>query len=88
MHASGSLHDFSQHLPQILLAHGAHLDYVNNEGKTLEDLLAKRGQPLNRIVNPMQHIRLSCLAARVIQKHKLQYVGFVPKALESFVQNH
>ncbi|XP_034230076.1 protein fem-1 homolog CG6966 [Thrips palmi] len=88
LHASGSFHDFSQHLPRILLAHGAHLDYVNNYGNTLEDLLAKRGQPLNRIVNPMQYTRLTCLAARVIQKHKLQYVGIVPKSLESFVQNH
>lgn len=88
LHTSATYHSCSPDLPRTLLKHGAHLDYVNNHGRTFEDMLSERGQPLHTIVNPVPYTRLTCLAARVISKHKLDYRGIIPKALESLVQNH
>ncbi|KAJ1522191.1 hypothetical protein ONE63_002499 [Megalurothrips usitatus] len=88
LHTSATYHSCSPDLPRTLLKHGAHLDYVNDHGRTFEDILAERGQPLHTIVNPVSSTKLSCLASRVIRKHKIEYIGKIPKALESFVKNH
>lgn len=73
-------------LAQTLLEHGAHLDTRNADGDTFETLL--KNQKIHELVNPVKYTKLSCLAARAIQEHKISYVNRVPKALYEFIETH
>ncbi|XP_031332381.1 protein fem-1 homolog CG6966 isoform X2 [Photinus pyralis] len=73
-------------LAQTLLEHGAHLDFVNNNGDTFTSLL--KGQHVHELVNVAKFSRLSCIAAQVIQQFKIPYKGIVPSSLVSFIQSH
>lgn len=73
-------------LAKTLLDYGAHLDAKNADGDTFETLL--QNQQLHELVNPVKYTKLSCLAARVIQKHQIKYVDHVPKSLYEFIESH
>ncbi|XP_055637312.1 protein fem-1 homolog CG6966 isoform X1 [Toxorhynchites rutilus septentrionalis] len=73
-------------LALTLLEYGAHLDTKNLDGDTFETLL--QNQRLHELVNPIRHTRLSCLAARVIQRHSIEYHKQVPKCLYEFIDSH
>lgn len=61
-------------------------DAKNNNGDTFESLL--EDQTLTEIVNPIRYTKLTCLAARVIQKHEIKYKNEVPKFLYKFIELH
>ncbi|XP_038073375.1 protein fem-1 homolog C-like [Patiria miniata] len=69
---------------RMLLDHGAHLDCRNKDGKAALDLL---GDALCDI-SPLNYTTLQCLTARAVIRHRLKYIGIVPKRLEEFVQIH
>lgn len=73
-------------LVRTLLAHGAHLDTIDSQGKTFKDLL--EDQEIHHIVNPIHYTKLSCLAARVIRRQKIKFYGEIPSQLEEFVLQH
>ncbi|XP_045501396.1 protein fem-1 homolog CG6966 [Colias croceus] len=71
-----------------LLAHGAHIDTVNYEGETPEEILKASGQSLAAIVNPLKYTTLKCLAARTVKNYKLPYRHVVPQCLHATVISH
>lgn len=80
---------------RFLLDCGAHLDRVNNNGKTAVDLWNEenarihRGEPPARLPDYCYEFipRLKCLSARVIRSQKIRYSA-LPTVLKKFVQMH
>lgn len=84
LHLAALSHVWRADLAITLLEAGAHIDTVNNEGKTLEMLLCDKR--LYDSVNPVKYTTLCCLAARVVRRtHRMAHV---PKHLRAFVQLH
>ncbi|XP_041980846.1 protein fem-1 homolog CG6966 isoform X2 [Aricia agestis] len=71
-----------------LLAHGAHIDTVNYEGETPEEILKSTQQNITSIVNPLKYTTLKCLAARTVKNYKLPYRHVVPQCLHSTIITH
>lgn len=71
-----------------LLSHGAHIDTVNYEGQTPEEILKSTQQTLSSIVNPLKYTTLKCLAARTVKNYKLPYRHVVPQCLHSTIITH
>lgn len=71
-----------------LLNHGAHIDTVNYEGETPEEILKSTQQTLTSIVNPLRYTTLKCLAARTVKNYRLPYRHVVPQCLHSTVITH
>jgi len=65
----------------LLLLHGAHIDFANASGETAYDKLLS-------VVNVFSHVSLKCLAARAIRMHRLPYHGIIPTILADFVDRH
>ena len=86
--ALSKVYSTRKELLQVLLSYGAHLDVVNDEKKTVEDLMRHSGEPLHTVVNTLRHTTLACLAARTIQAHNIPYKDAVPKSLEKFLALH
>lgn len=55
-------------------------------GETYESILEK-GNMMSH-VNPLKFKTLACLAACVIQKHKISYKNNIPSTLYEFVEQH
>ncbi|XP_076231930.1 protein fem-1 homolog CG6966 [Calliopsis andreniformis] len=83
LHLTALSHIWRRDFAITLLDAGAHIDVVNNEGKTFEMLCDKT---LYDTVNPVKYTTLACLAARVVRR--LYRVEDLPKHLQSFVQMH
>lgn len=73
---------------RALLAHGAHIDTVNYEGETPEEILRASGQALAAIVNPLRFTTLKCLAARTVKNYRLPYRHAVPHCLHATIITH
>ncbi|CAH0588169.1 unnamed protein product [Chrysodeixis includens] len=73
---------------RALLAAGAHIDTVNYEGDTAEQLLKASQQSLADIVNPLRYTTLKCLAARTVKNYRLPYRHAVPHCLHSTIITH
>jgi len=69
-----------------LLETGAHIDSVNAAGQT--PLTAASTGVAEIILKSQADMSLKCLAAQSIRKYNLNYIGQVPKALESFIYIH
>lgn len=83
LHLTGLSHAWPRDVAITLLENGAHIDTVNNEGKTFEMLY---GKFLYDTINPVKYTTLVCLAARVVRRtYKLEQL---PKHLQAFVQMH
>ncbi|BES95022.1 sex-determining protein fem-1 [Nesidiocoris tenuis] len=74
-------------LTKALLDAGAHLDAIDGWGRTFEKLLPPDIH-LSKLCNVVEHTSLACLAAKVLRKHRLPYLGQIPRSLESFVVCH
>lgn len=61
-------------------------DSKNYDGETFESLL--HDQKLHELVNPVKYTRLTCLAARTIQKYGIKYKDEVPRILHEFIESH
>jgi hypothetical protein len=71
----------------LLLSSGAHLDAVNSQGKTANDLC--KGSPkLYSLIQPVNYLTLQCLAARAIKKHSIPYNDCLNTKLANFVDIH
>lgn len=68
----------------VLLEHGAHIDLVNKKGINVGVMLQNR-VPNVRIID---HITLKCLAARVVKRSNIPYIGEVPVTLVPFIKLH
>jgi len=84
LHIAAQNKPFKSSVATTLLAHGAHFDMINTDGKTFTDLV--RGQ---ENFNEVQHTTLQCLSARTIKKYHISYSsGQVPVHLRAFVDLH
>lgn len=70
----------------LLLNAGTHLDACNIHGKTAADLY--KGGNMYNVINPINHLTLQCLAAKVIQKYKIPYREYLTSKLANFVSIH
>ena len=70
----------------LLLNAGTHLDACNISNKTASDLY--KGGKLYNIINPVNYLTLQCLAAKIIQKHKIPYKDALTTKLANFVSIH
>lgn len=69
-----------------LIGAGAHVDVVNNEGKTP---MAKASTGVAEIIlKSEQKLSLKCLSAQAVKRHGLSYIGQVPTSLEHFIALH
>lgn len=84
LHLSAMLHPWRPILSVDLLDAGAHLDEVNNDGKTFQMLLCNK--ELYDSICPLKYTTLACLAARVVRK--TQKITSVPAHLRVFVGMH
>ena len=80
-------YEFYQNIVKILLDGKAHIDQVMATGQTLCERIGWR-EFLNvtGLTNP--YINLKCLAARVVQRYQISYVGQVPPQVERFIKLH
>ncbi len=67
-----------------LLEHGAHVDAINKAGVMAGRDVVKSWCKLR----VFDHITLKCLAAHVLQRHKIPYADEVPESLISFIEMH
>uniref|UniRef100_A0A1B0DKB7 Uncharacterized protein n=1 Tax=Phlebotomus papatasi TaxID=29031 RepID=A0A1B0DKB7_PHLPP len=71
-----------------LIAAGAHVDAVNDNGSTpRESIYTRQVQSIIRSYE-VRELRLACLAARRIGRSRLEFKGIVPKHLEPFIEMH
>lgn len=75
---------YKQELVSVLLGWGAHVDQVTTSGERPSTFLSL-GHCQISILN---YTSLKCIAARVIQEHRIPYVGEVPTHLEAFIKMH
>ena len=78
---------------KLFVHYGAHLDYLNDEGKTLADkYFAKFGQSVYTIIPRDKHFSLKCLASRVVSQHRgnlcINYKESLFSDLVRFVDRH
>ncbi|NWV02135.1 FEM1C protein, partial [Ptilonorhynchus violaceus] len=71
----------------LLIKSGSHFDATNSRKQTASDLLDEKEIAKN-LIQPINHITLQCLAARVIVNHNISYAGHIPEKLENFVLLH
>ncbi|KOB76652.1 putative sex-determining protein fem-1 [Operophtera brumata] len=71
-----------------LLSHGAHIDTVNYDGETPEEILKQSQQSLSSMVNPLRYTSLKCLAARTVKNYRLPYRHVLPQCLHATVITH
>lgn len=76
--------DVIRNVANLLVAAGAHTDYRNNNGQQAAHHLAYEWLKIDFSV----HTTLKCLAARVIQREKISYIGIIPQPLYTFVEMH
>lgn len=76
---------YHQEVVLSLLRHGAHIDQRNADGVQACRLLA---EVPNCNVNALQYMSLRCLAAQTIIRHRINYSGEVPSALEEYIEVH
>jgi len=84
LHLTALLHPWRPIMTVDLLDAGAHLDAVNNDGKTFQMLL--NNKELYNLICPLRYTTLACLAARVVRK--TQNISKVPAHLRAFVEMH
>lgn len=84
LHLTALLNSWQPILSIDLLDAGAHLDAVNNDGKTFQMLLCNKERYDS--ICPLRYTTLACLAARVVKK--TQKMSKVPAHLRAFVEMH
>ena len=77
-------HDLMKRIAVLLLKNDAHVDMVNLSGDSAAVVLNSNVLEMNIL----DFVTLECLAARVIMKFKIPYVGHLITSLESFVKMH
>lgn len=70
-----------------LIEAGAHMDTVNNKGRTPYETGTTTGVA-KIILRTQTKLSLTCMAAKVIKTYNLPYSGHVPRSLESFIELH
>ncbi|RZF33411.1 hypothetical protein LSTR_LSTR017310 [Laodelphax striatellus] len=86
LHLAGKLQPCSTALAKALLEGGAHLDCVDGSGATFRTY-----QPdIYHTVQPINYLRLTCLAARAVKQYALDYKasGQLPVTLRAAVDEH
>ncbi|GAB1861239.1 Protein fem-1-like protein B [Camponotus japonicus] len=69
-----------------LIEAGAHMDTVNNGGRTPYDVVTTGVAKI--ILRTQTKLSLTCMAAKAIKAYNLPYYGHVPRSLESFIELH
>ncbi|KAL2098148.1 hypothetical protein ACEWY4_007355 [Coilia grayii] len=71
----------------LLVRAGAHFDATNSQCKSAYELLDEQSSGRHAL-HPLSYVTLQCLAARVIEKHRLPYKGLITQELEAFIELH
>ena len=77
-------------ITHLLLDHNAHLDRVNDEGKTAADLWMKYNNGAFNCELPSWYHsepHLMCIAAKVIRSHQIDY-SHLPSIIHTFITMH
>lgn len=85
---SNPISDF-ENLHQSMMAlinAGSHLDVCNKDSKTAIDVSTTGVADV--IIKTNRSLSLKCLASKCIKKHKIDFRGLIPIALEDFVELH
>ncbi|CAH1277158.1 FEM1B [Branchiostoma lanceolatum] len=69
-----------------LIQGGAHIDKVNNAGKTAVQTSTTGVSEV--VLKTQTKVNLKCLSARAVKTHGLKYKGQVPREVEAFVDIH
>ena len=72
---------------KLLIAEGAHHDFVNNDGKTPMDT-ANNNEARMILTEQRRKLELQCIAAKAVKKLGIPYMGLVPKTLEKYISMH
>lgn len=78
--------DTLHQLIMMLIRFGAHMDICNSDGKT--PMTATVTGVAEVILRSQMKIRLKCLAAKAVKKHKIDFVSSIPYTLVDFVNLH
>ena len=73
-------------ISMCLIEYGAHVDACTYDGESVVDVATS--DTAADIVKAHMQLRLDCLAARTVMRHKLKYEGTVPSSLLQFVKLH
>ena len=74
----------NQHILEVLLQAGAHIDLSNYNGITPYTLMLRNPQ----LGSPFKYMTLKCLVAQIVAKLGIPFAGHVPRDLESFITLH
>ena len=77
---------FLPHILEVLFNGGAHIDFVNNDGKTAMDMAET--DEARMILSERRKLDLTCISARALKKLGIPYMGVVPKTLEKYISMH
>jgi len=90
LHSAAGCRPVKTDIIRLLLDRGAHPDITNSQRLSAQQILeaGSDGVSLCRVVSPVRHSSLQCLAAQVITAHSINYCGCVPRRLESFILLH
>ena len=73
-------------ISEKLIQHGAHTDACTKSGASVVEV-ATCGTVTDIVKNHME-LKLSCIAARAVMRHKIPYQGVIPSSLLRFVKLH
>ena len=73
-------------ISERLIKHGAHTDACTKSGASVVDVATC--DTATDIVKSHTEMRLSCIAARAVMRHKIPYQGVIPSSLLDFVKLH
>ena len=84
-------YNLNQQLLDFILEHGSHPDAVDSSNKTPYDILKTcelQNHKTDAVIKSSTVFPLTCLAARIIVTHRLQYGGHLPPNLFGFISMH
>ena len=78
----------AKHIIVMLLKYDAHIDIRNRDSTVVVDQLNQLTWMSIINIDPLDHITLKCLAARVVKKENIPYEDDIPQSLVPFIEMH
>jgi len=85
IHIASIKQNFNLKIIKALLRYGDHIDRRSLLGNLPYKLILSLS---DCTINPLNHMTLQCLAARVIVENQIHYKNEIPQSLEDFIQIH
>ena len=78
--------DIAKPIIELLLAHGAHADCVDEQGKLPQDCVWK--PTIKEFLSPTRKLSLKCRCAQIIVSKNIDYQTHIPVHLLDFIRLH